>query len=375
MDSTNDIPIMLDNLNIIINKWSQAFFIANRAEEDGTKYLESRGILLETCKKLGIGFWPISLESFNARKVLYEYLKSKALTDKELKSYTLIKEKNSTLIDAFPLAISFPIFMGKDIVNWYFRGIDPLSARKHHNTSGLKYLFNEKALQNKEELYVCEGPFDCASLIQLGYNAIATLGVYPSEAALNALKSHKNIIICYDNDDNNAGQKSAKRLAFQLIIAGSKVRIASLPKDNNKCDINQLLIDGRTGELARALDLAKDFSGSTDFERMERSRVASEKQKTKSKYETNFKRSRINRVKNITIKDVVSEYTCIPDEEKPLIRCIFDDHNDSSPSFHIKGDRFICYGCGKKGDVIQLVRDKESLSFWKAIEYMENNFM
>ena len=51
-------------------------------------------------------------------------------------------------------------------------------------------------------------------------------------------------------------------------------------------------------------------------------------------------------------------------------RCPF--HEDKTPSFYVYPDsnRFICYGCGEKGDAIDFIRKLKNLTFKEAKVYL-----
>ena len=50
--------------------------------------------------------------------------------------------------------------------------------------------------------------------------------------------------------------------------------------------------------------------------------------------------------------------------------CPFPDHDDSSPSFGVntESNLYNCFGCGKTGNIINLVRQVEGLNFVEAIQ-------
>lgn len=55
-----------------------------------------------------------------------------------------------------------------------------------------------------------------------------------------------------------------------------------------------------------------------------------------------------------------------------MVRCPFDDHVDSNPSFEVKtsGNRWICYGCNRSGGSIDFVKIYSSLSFLEAKRWL-----
>jgi DNA primase len=50
--------------------------------------------------------------------------------------------------------------------------------------------------------------------------------------------------------------------------------------------------------------------------------------------------------------------------------CPFPDHDDSSPSFgvNLESNLYNCFGCGKTGNIVNLVRQAEGLSFVETIQ-------
>lgn len=54
----------------------------------------------------------------------------------------------------------------------------------------------------------------------------------------------------------------------------------------------------------------------------------------------------------------------------------FDGHDRRTASLHFYPleNRWHCYGCGKKGDAIELVMQKESISFLEAIKWFSHHF-
>jgi DNA primase len=52
--------------------------------------------------------------------------------------------------------------------------------------------------------------------------------------------------------------------------------------------------------------------------------------------------------------------------------CVFPDHNDTNPSFGINPDKgtFNCFGCGRKGSIIDLVMHTQNISLSMAIKFL-----
>jgi len=71
----------------------------------------------------------------------------------------------------------------------------------------------------------------------------------------------------------------------------------------------------------------------------------------------------IEQAKLYPIQDLLSSYGF--KIRHNMCQCPF--HDDDTPSMSIKYNRFNCFGCGKKGDTIELVRSLENLSFIEAV--------
>ena len=54
--------------------------------------------------------------------------------------------------------------------------------------------------------------------------------------------------------------------------------------------------------------------------------------------------------------------------------CLHPDHHDKGPSLHYRIDshKFKCYGCGFKGDIIDIVMEVKNLKFRRAISWIKD---
>lgn len=54
------------------------------------------------------------------------------------------------------------------------------------------------------------------------------------------------------------------------------------------------------------------------------------------------------------------------------VRCPFHDHHDQTPSFHVEasGNRWICYGCNRRGGSIDLIRFYNDVKFIEAKRWL-----
>ena len=73
----------------------------------------------------------------------------------------------------------------------------------------------------------------------------------------------------------------------------------------------------------------------------------------------------------VRLEDIVEEYEkpARTDGVRVWFRCPFPDHNDSTPSFavNIERQQYICYGCGKRGDVYNFIQEIDNVSFMDAV--------
>lgn len=71
----------------------------------------------------------------------------------------------------------------------------------------------------------------------------------------------------------------------------------------------------------------------------------------------------------LDIVDVIGDYVSLQRKGRDYWACC-PFHHEKTPSFQVKTFHqfFICYGCGKKGDIINFVMEMDKLSFGEAIE-------
>lgn len=59
------------------------------------------------------------------------------------------------------------------------------------------------------------------------------------------------------------------------------------------------------------------------------------------------------------------------DVKRGVALCPF--HKDHHPSMGIKNNRYHCFACGAKGDIISLVMERDNLSFIEAVTWLNQN--
>ena len=140
------------------------------------------------------------------------------VTDINDKCITYIEKRkiNKKAIEHFNIKsygdnVAFPYYKYTSIVGYKIRNLE--KEKKMWSLNGSKpYLFNFQNLsEDKEEIIICEGEFDCMVLWQCGFNNVVSVG-----AGANSLSSlltqckeflvqYENIIVVSDNDA--AGEK------------------------------------------------------------------------------------------------------------------------------------------------------------------------
>jgi DNA primase len=198
------------------------------------KYLESRGIYDQTLlDSLNIGYAP--------ERGLYKYMVSKGFSGKELIEEGLIRED---LQDFFRDRIMFPVYDRQgNIVTVSSRAVNPNQKIRHlHLKGSISHFYNESAL-NGHYVVVVEGIFDCLSLLQAGFPAVAVFGTGGlKEELARKLAKIDEVYLCFDKEVNSAGEKGVER-ALDILkeYKPRGVYTVRLPYlDGKKIDVNDL---------------------------------------------------------------------------------------------------------------------------------------
>jgi DNA primase catalytic core len=116
-------------------------------------------------------------------------------------------------------------------------------------------VWNEAALQQHEEIILCEALFDALTFWQAGYRNVTTSygvsGFTPDLLAAFRRYATRRVLIAYDRDD--AGDRAAAQLAEQLIAAGIECYRIQFPKgmDANDYALKVTPADKSLGVLIR----------------------------------------------------------------------------------------------------------------------------
>lgn len=190
--------------------------------KDAFKHFSDRGLTLDTIKKYKLGYAPKG-----ARDLLTEYP-------------ALVKKMPSA---SYPYVL--PVINRIGIVNYLvfeiaFRNGTSPKYIKPSNIDGL--IFNERYLYQRvtEPVFVTEGIYDALSVEEVGYKAIALMGV-GYRRLLQFCKSfrHYTLILSLDNDE--AGTETIKKLSEEL----KNIGIKHIIRQSLKKDFNEDLISDR----------------------------------------------------------------------------------------------------------------------------------
>jgi DNA primase len=214
-----------------------------------TRYLEHRGLHDPTLiEELGIGYAP----GGNLRRHLTGWCCSFDL----LLEIGLINHHGR---DAFYRRVIFPCRQHGQVVNLYGRSIG--TAFPHRLLPCSKGgLFAWESVGNFSNVILVEGLFDLAVLWQAGFrNTTCAIGTQLAAAHLAQLADQpgRSVYIAFDQDDNQAGQKAAYRLAQRLQSPGIRAHIVRLPHGH---DPNSYFVAGASAaDFAACLQKAESL--------------------------------------------------------------------------------------------------------------------
>jgi DNA primase len=200
---------------------------------EATRYLEHRGLHdPAVIEELGIGYAP----GGNLRR----HLAALGYSFDLLLEMGLIKQPGR---DAFCRRVIFPCRQHGRIVNLYGRSIG--AAFPHRLLPRSKGgLFAWESVSQFSTVILVEGLFDLAVLWQAGFhNTTCAIGTQltPVQLAQLSDQPERSVYIVFDQDDNQAGQKSSHQLALRLKSAGIRARIVQLP---HRSDPNSYFVAG-----------------------------------------------------------------------------------------------------------------------------------
>lgn len=214
-----------------INRQTARYFYRSMREKPnkGYTYMRNRGISDETLNIFGIGYADGEWTS------LYDFLKSKGITEKKMMELGLISNSKGRYFDKFRDRVVFPIintagkvigFGGRavgDVEPKYLNSQESSVFQKKNNLYGLNLTRND--IGREDAIILVEGYMDVVSLYQAGIrNVSASLGTALTENQARLIKRYtRNVILSYDADQ--AGQNAAMRGIDILYKEGCRAKV------------------------------------------------------------------------------------------------------------------------------------------------------
>lgn len=266
---------------------------------------------------------------------------------------------------------------------WYEKGHDAMLYRSH-------------LIKNAKQIFITEGEFDSLVLASKGISAVSSTGgagTFPDEW-VDILRD-REVFICYDYDD--AGRKGSIRLMQKLPWA----RLILLPAEiGNHGDVTDYFVTmGKEygdfvglAATAKAWPIFKDAEGLTDLEEMRQyynKHLAPPIKPSLQWLGNAFLKHYDEQLYNLRSKPASTKHTdddvknakAQPTENyyKGKLKRnggrlfgICPVHTEKSGSFVIYSEqkKWHCFGCGARGDTIDLVMATECLSFKEAVKFI-----
>ena len=219
------------------------------------RYLEQRGIGADRIGPLGLGYSPRGDEFLAAMDQLG--IKQAVLLEAGL----AVKREDDSVRPRFWNRLLFPIhdirgrivgFGGRVLGDGEPKYLNSPDSQIFHKGLLLYNLHDAKqAIRRTERAIVVEGYFDVIRLVDVGLEqAIAALGTSFTEDQARLLKRYtKNVVLLYDSD--TAGLRATFRAADELLRAGLRVTVATLPQGE---DPDTLAVSGGEAAVRELLD-------------------------------------------------------------------------------------------------------------------------
>ncbi len=118
---------------------------------------------------------------------------------------------------------------------------------RYLNLSTKRDFFGEDRIKSADFCFITEGLADCIVANQFGFPCLAlgSTGISKEcqEHLIHLLGEKKCVYLCFDNDENKAGQKGAITIGQILFDACIQIKIIDLPSGSKKMDIAEFMKD------------------------------------------------------------------------------------------------------------------------------------
>jgi len=236
---------------------------------------------------------------------------------------------------------------------------------KFYPMGGSGTLYGSECFLSGETIALTEGEMDRILLMSRGVpTATSTVGATGFKKDwICAFKNIKKVYLCFDRDE--AGDKGAERVGQMILEEWPDIKVF-------KCELPEIV-----GEHGDITDYLMKTDGNIDKLLYEMSYPIIAKEKKEKKYKEyinansgngEITKENIEMARNANCKD----YVKVVRESVGTAWSICPFHNEKTSSFCCyEGERgFFCYGCGKGGDAIDLVRELYQINFVEAVKFI-----
>ena len=254
--------------------------LSNEAGQEARRYLEERGLDLNTIQDFQLGYSPSGWDS------LCQHLREHGYSDEELMAAGLAVEGEYGLRDLFHQRIMFPITdMRGRVVGFGGRSLSiegqEEAQPKYLNTpqtanfdkGSLLYALDKarEHIRRQGSAVIVEGYMDAIAAHQNGFtNVVASMGTALSERQVRLLKRFsRDVVLALDAD--SAGQEATLRAVEYQDILGQDIRVVILPEGRDPDQVirsdpeawpalladAQPLLDYKFEAVSSALDLSQ----------------------------------------------------------------------------------------------------------------------
>lgn len=294
------------------------------------------------------------------------WLNRRNISDLILEKFN-IKYDNSITI---PICDTSGVF----IYNKYRRNplLDNKGPKYWYDQGGKAELFGAHLIKDATHVVITEGELDALVLWSHNIPAVSSTGgaMTFKEEWVDILKD-KQVYLCYDND--KAGCDGMVRTLTML----PQAKVIILPDTVGVKDVTDYYIKG--GDLRDLMKSAKHYVDINDVREEMTARRGSwlpttfhdawidwweneqiRNEKVSRPAESKKYDDDVKQAKDVPIDSIL-------DVRQNKALCLW--HSEKTPSMHVYDDNhFYCFACGKYGDVIDVVMEKEQIDFKSAVK-------
>ena len=208
----------------------------------------------------------------------------------------------------------------------------------HQANVKMDHSFKCDILEDHDKVVLVEGPFDCMTLDQHGIPSVGVMGAHRiSKITIEALLD-KKVYICFDSEPSSVGIKASYKTAEKLMKYGIESLIIKLPYNGAKVDVNDFFKNHTLKDFKKAAADATLYN-----------------KEPKRYTDTNTTRECSVDIISVAQRYYELEYS----GGHYKMPCLFHDDKNPSLIFYSETNTMFCFGCGKWGNTITLIRKAE----------------